>query len=196
MIKPSGVPYAELTPKHMVAGLARDRRGARRRRFGPRPTRRRTSSSIAPSARRRHRPHAFGSTRRRFAQARAPIRCMGTTHADYFRGDVPVTRPLREAEVASDYERNTGLVIVETFRSADLSPEDVPRGARREPRSVRLGRAIRSRRWSTPSARAARADRDRAPGASRRTPRARTRVSSRSTTSASTAPRRTTDRSR
>ena len=50
-----------------------------------------------------------------FAQARTPIRCMGTTHADYFRGDIPVTRPMTEAEVEEDYEKNTGLVIVETF---------------------------------------------------------------------------------
>jgi L-ribulose-5-phosphate 4-epimerase len=60
-----------------------------------------------------------------FAQARAPIRCLGTTHADYFRGDVPVTRPMTEAEVTTDYERNTGLVIVETFRDLRLSPADV-----------------------------------------------------------------------
>ena len=50
-----------------------------------------------------------------FAQARLPIRCMGTTHADYFRGDIPVTRPLRRDEVDGDYERNTGRVIAETF---------------------------------------------------------------------------------
>lgn len=59
-----------------------------------------------------------------FAQARLPIRCMGTTHADYFRGDIPVTRPMREEEVEQDYERNTGLVIVETFASG-LSPSEI-----------------------------------------------------------------------
>jgi L-ribulose-5-phosphate 4-epimerase len=51
---------------------------------------------------------------------------MGTTHADYFRGDVPVTRPLTRAEVRQDYELNTGGVIVETFTAARLSPDDVP----------------------------------------------------------------------
>ncbi len=60
-----------------------------------------------------------------FAQAQAPIRCLGTTHADYFRGDVPVTRPMTEPEIATDYERNTGLVIVETFRTLGLSPAEV-----------------------------------------------------------------------
>jgi L-ribulose-5-phosphate 4-epimerase len=50
-----------------------------------------------------------------FAQARQPIRCMGTTHADYFDGDIPVTRPMTRGEVETEYERNTGLVIVEAF---------------------------------------------------------------------------------
>lgn len=59
-----------------------------------------------------------------FAQAQTPIRCMGTTHADYFRGDIPVTRPMRREEVEQDYEKNTGLVIVETFGDA-LSASDV-----------------------------------------------------------------------
>jgi len=60
-----------------------------------------------------------------FAQARTPIRCMGTTHADHFRGDVPVTRDLTREEVEGEYERNTGLVIVERFREGGLSPEEV-----------------------------------------------------------------------
>jgi len=70
--------------------------------------------------------HTHSELATAFAQARTPIRCLGTTHADYFRGDVPVTRPMTEVEVASDYERNTGLVIVETFRSLGLSPVEVP----------------------------------------------------------------------
>ena len=59
------------------------------------------------------------------AQAGLALRCMGTTHADYFRGDVPVTRPLTEEEVRGDYEGNTGLVILETFREAGTSPEEI-----------------------------------------------------------------------
>ena len=47
---------------------------------------------------------------------------MGTTHADYFRGDVPVTRPMRRAEVTLDYEMNTGGVIVETFAEPRSEP--------------------------------------------------------------------------
>jgi L-ribulose-5-phosphate 4-epimerase len=60
-----------------------------------------------------------------FAQARLPIRCMGTTHADYFRGSIPVTRPMRREEVETDYEKNTGLVIAEAFRSVAISPTEV-----------------------------------------------------------------------
>jgi L-ribulose-5-phosphate 4-epimerase len=50
---------------------------------------------------------------------------MGTTHADHFHGDVPVTRPMTREEVEGEYERNTGLVIVEAFRTAGISPEEV-----------------------------------------------------------------------
>jgi L-ribulose-5-phosphate 4-epimerase len=69
--------------------------------------------------------HTHSEMATAFAQARTPIRCLGTTHADYFRGDVPVTRPMTEAEVATDYERHTGLVIVETFAALGISPHEV-----------------------------------------------------------------------
>ncbi len=59
-----------------------------------------------------------------FAQARREIPCLGTTHADYFDGPVPVTRLLRPAEVKTDYERRTGDVIVERF--ARLDPRAFP----------------------------------------------------------------------
>ena len=61
-----------------------------------------------------------------FAQARLPVRCMGTTHADYFHGDVPVTRAMTKNEVDGDYEANTGKVIVEVFKEKGISPEDIP----------------------------------------------------------------------
>jgi L-ribulose-5-phosphate 4-epimerase len=50
-----------------------------------------------------------------WAQAGREIRCMGTTHADHFNGPIPVTRPLRPAEIGQDYDRNIGRVIVERF---------------------------------------------------------------------------------
>src|SRR5579863_5353292 len=54
-----------------------------------------------------------------WAQAGMPIPCYGTTHADYFRGDVPVTPPLTDEQIESAYELNTGKVIVDRFRNLD-----------------------------------------------------------------------------
>ncbi len=59
-----------------------------------------------------------------WAQSGRPIPCYGTTHADYFRGEVPVTEPLSDDEIESAYERNTGEVILRRFR--DLDPIAVP----------------------------------------------------------------------
>jgi L-ribulose-5-phosphate 4-epimerase len=54
-----------------------------------------------------------------WAQARRPIPAYGTTHADYFYGEIPCTRPLTEEEVKRDYEYNTGVVIAEEFHEID-----------------------------------------------------------------------------
>ncbi len=61
-----------------------------------------------------------------WAQAARPIPCLGTTHADYFHGPVPVTEPLTAEEVAEAYVRNTGAVIVRLFRLQGLDPIAVP----------------------------------------------------------------------
>ncbi|PEN08717.1 L-ribulose-5-phosphate 4-epimerase [Longimonas halophila] len=61
-----------------------------------------------------------------WAQAAEPIPCLGTTHADHFYGEVPVTRRMAEDEIQSDYEHNTGAVIVERFRDDDIAPAQVP----------------------------------------------------------------------
>ena len=124
VIKPSGVPYADLTPARMVpvslkTGQVLDGR--------LRP------SSDTPTHWELYRAfgcggiaHTHAECATAFAQARQRIRCMGTTHADYFREDVPVTRPLTVHEVETDYELNTGRVIVETFRARGLSAAEVP----------------------------------------------------------------------
>nr|MCU0248352.1 L-ribulose-5-phosphate 4-epimerase AraD [Bryobacter sp.] len=59
-----------------------------------------------------------------WAQAQREIPCFGTTHADYFFGPIPVTRPLTPEEVRGDYEAETGTVIVQRF--ADRDPLEVP----------------------------------------------------------------------
>jgi L-ribulose-5-phosphate 4-epimerase len=61
-----------------------------------------------------------------WAQAGRQIPCLGTTHADYFHGPVPVTEPLTANEVEEAYVRNTGAVIVRRFRAEDLDPLAVP----------------------------------------------------------------------
>jgi L-ribulose-5-phosphate 4-epimerase len=68
--------------------------------------------------------HAHSPYATMFAQARREVPCLGTTHADAFHGPVPVTRLLRETEVAEGYEANTGRVIVERF--AGLDPTALP----------------------------------------------------------------------
>ena len=61
-----------------------------------------------------------------FAQAGKSIPAMGTTHADYFYGDIPCTRPMTDEEINGAYEAETGKVILEAFRTAGKSPEQVP----------------------------------------------------------------------
>jgi L-ribulose-5-phosphate 4-epimerase len=124
VIKPSGVPYEDLDPGRMVPVSLRtgevlegDLRPSSDtathlelyRAFG--------CGGIA---------HTHSEFATAFAQARLPVRCMGTTHADTFRGDVPVTRPLTKEEVGGEYERQTGLVIVGTFEAGGLSPDEIP----------------------------------------------------------------------
>jgi L-ribulose-5-phosphate 4-epimerase len=61
-----------------------------------------------------------------FAQAGAGIPALGTTHADYYYGEIPCTRRMTPSEIEGDYERETGRVIVETFADADIDPLSVP----------------------------------------------------------------------
>ncbi|SHO56474.1 L-ribulose-5-phosphate 4-epimerase [Vibrio quintilis] len=61
-----------------------------------------------------------------WAQAGLDIPALGTTHADYFYGDIPCTRRLAKNEITQDYEKNTGLVIVEEFALRHINPMSVP----------------------------------------------------------------------
>lgn len=60
------------------------------------------------------------------AQANLDIKAAGTTHADYFYGPIPVTRDMTKEEIESEYEKNTGLVIIETFSERNLKADEVP----------------------------------------------------------------------
>ena len=68
--------------------------------------------------------HTHSTNAVSFAQAKRSITIYGTTHADYFFGDIPCTRPLTREEIESDYEKNTGVVIANTFENID--PEAMP----------------------------------------------------------------------
>ena len=60
------------------------------------------------------------------AQAECDIPCYGTTHADNFYGTIPLTRHLSKQEIESEYELNTGKVIVETFKKNNIDPMKIP----------------------------------------------------------------------
>jgi L-ribulose-5-phosphate 4-epimerase len=121
-IKPSGVDYAALKPDDMVLVDLEGRRvEGRLNPSSDTPTHRRLFLAF---------PHIGGvvhthsSHATAFAQAGRAIPIFGTTHADYFNGEVPVTRKMTAGEIASAYEWETGNVIVERFR--ELDPDDFP----------------------------------------------------------------------
>lgn len=60
------------------------------------------------------------------AQAKLDVKAAGTTHADYFYGPVPVTRDMTKEEIEGEYEKNTGLVIIETFEERNIKADQVP----------------------------------------------------------------------
>jgi L-ribulose-5-phosphate 4-epimerase len=122
VIKPSGVPYGELTPDDMaVVSLESGEPLEGLKPSSDTPTHLEIYRSFATVAGVVH-THSTWATS--WAQARRSIPCLGTTHADYFRGAVPCTRDLTDQEITGEYERETGRVIVETFQAFD--PDEVP----------------------------------------------------------------------
>jgi len=121
-IKPSGVSYEEMRPEDMII-VDLDGKVAEGK-LNP--------SSDTPSHLELYKAfseiggvsHAHSVYATAFAQAVKEIPCFGTTHADHFNGPVPVTRFLTRKEVETDYEGNTGKVIVERF--ARIKPLEMP----------------------------------------------------------------------
>ena len=70
--------------------------------------------------------HTHSSYATSWAQARKDIPAFGTTHADYFYGDIPCARALTKEEIENEYEKNTGLVIIETLKERNINPMDIP----------------------------------------------------------------------
>lgn len=124
VIKPSGVEYDELTPDMLVV---LDLDGNQ------------VEGSLRPSSDTKthlelyrafpslggivhtHSPFATA-----WAQAGESIPCYGTTHADYFYGSIPCARQLTEEEIEADYEKSTGIAIVETLVQQKIEPRYVP----------------------------------------------------------------------
>jgi len=122
VIKPSGVPYETMTPADLVIVDLEGRtiEGSLRPSsdLATHLILYRAFTAIGGVA------HTHSRAATSWAQARKPIPCFGTTHADYFYGPVPVTRPLSPTEIKSDYEVNTGHAIVRRF--AKLDPLEIP----------------------------------------------------------------------
>ena len=124
VIKPSGVEYEELKPSDMVV---MDLEGNQ------------VEGDMNPSSDTKthlvlynafpqiggivhtHSPYAVS-----WAQAGEDLPCYGTTHADYFYGSIPCARHLTQEELDEDYEKNTGITIVETFKERGIDPVAVP----------------------------------------------------------------------
>ena len=124
VIKPSGVPYENMLPEHMVVV---DMTGK-----VVQGTCRPSSDTATHLEIYREFPSVGGvvHTHSRWATAWAQtgkgIPALGTTHADYFYGEIPCARSLKREEIDTDYELNTGRVIVQTFRELGIDPAAVP----------------------------------------------------------------------
>lgn len=122
VIKPSGVSYDTLAPKHMSVVRLADGKLLE----GLKP------SSDTPTHLELYRAwknvggiaHTHSASATVWAQARRDIPALGTTHADYFHGAIPCTRPLTPREIKGEYEANTGKVIAGRF--AKMDPLAIP----------------------------------------------------------------------
>lgn len=123
VIKPSGISYRRMRPGDMVVVELETGKPVGRgfRPSSDGPTHRVLYQAFAEVGGIAH-THSLYATA--WAQALKPIPPLGTTHADYFSGPVPCTRPMRDEEIATDYEENTGRVIVECLAGKD--PMAVP----------------------------------------------------------------------
>ena len=113
VIKPSGVPYTKMKPEHLVVtDLSGGILEGKLRPSSDLPTHLVLYKSFSDIGGVVHTHSEYATA---WAQARREIPCFGTTHADYFHGPVPVTKPLLEQEIAGEYEKNTGDAIVRRF---------------------------------------------------------------------------------
>ena len=121
-IKPSGVPYEDLTPEQIVVTDLTGRIvDTNLRPSSDLPTHLELYNHFPDIGGVAHTHSEHGTA---WSQAKRPIPCLGTTHADYFHGPIPVTPDLTAEEIDGDYERATGEAIVRTFKGLD--PNAIP----------------------------------------------------------------------
>ena len=124
VIKPSGVEYDTMGPEDMVVV---DMNGkvveGKWRPSSDTPTHLELYKAFPECGGIVHTHSRWATT---FAQAGLDIPAMGTTQGDYFYGAIPCTRPMTEEEIKGEYEKETGAVIVETFRRRGVDPAQVP----------------------------------------------------------------------
>ncbi len=124
VIKPSGVDYDELTPEKMVV---LDLEGNK------------IEGELSPSSDTATHlelykkypsiggiTHTHSNNATSWAQSGRSIPFFGTTHADYFHGQIPCTRMMTAEEINGEYEKNTGLVIIETLEKNGIDPAEMP----------------------------------------------------------------------
>ena len=125
VIKPSGVEYDALQPEDMVVvDLA----------TGEKVEGRYNPSSDTPTHVELYNAfpevggivHTHSSQATSFAQAGMGILPLGTTHGDYFYGEIPCTRAMTPEEIVGEYEKKTGAVIIETFKERNIDPMQIP----------------------------------------------------------------------
>ena len=122
VIKPSGVDYDKLQPEDMVVmDLEGNKVEGKYKPSSDTPTHLELYKAFPQIGGIVHTHSPWATS---WAQACRSIPCYGTTHADYFYGDIPCARNLTEEEISEAYEKNTGLVIIETFK--EKNPVFVP----------------------------------------------------------------------
>lgn len=123
VIKPSGVPYAGMKPEHMVVVSLESGRVVEGdlKPSSDTPTHWALYRAFEGIGGVVHTHSLYGTA---WAQAKCDIPALGTTHADYFGGAIPCTRPMTSGEIETDYELNTGHVIIERF--GELEPLHFP----------------------------------------------------------------------
>lgn len=124
VIKPSGVEYDKMTPEDMVVVDMEGNRVEGKLNASSDTMTHIELYKAFPAIKGVVHTHSRWATI--FSQMGSGIPALGTTHADYFHGEIPCSRKLKPYEIKGDYEKETGTVIIERFRKSKLDPNEVP----------------------------------------------------------------------